>query len=352
MSDIDSDSDFEDDDFFEEYRKQKIAEMKTEIKKIPEQVQVNSGPIFISGPNTFVILKKGSQTIRMFGEWHGHEENCVDQVQLRGKRIVTITNYLENLLNQGNVDLYLEAPLLHLQSDDDIKAFYDQAEIFEKHGRQAPFLVLTRDALKWCLNPKDRNKCPFGKSRVHSTDIRPFTEYAQMNKELQFQMKQKEWDMFKNVHSNLINRLKTINNCTDYVEYITSLLDLNIVKQLQKSGIGLDSLQKALRSVCEKYHAVEYVHSFVDLLSLNSPPVGSHFNQEITTTVQEQISVLHDIYTVLRMMKPMDGKLQQNIVFYGGNAHVGNITAMLVHFGFEIVQNNSREIAKRCLQIN
>jgi hypothetical protein len=346
----DSDSDFDEEDILE-YERNRKEEIKSIQKPIQKYTQ-HSPNIFISGPNKLFILQKGEQVIRLFGEWHGNEDNCDDQVQLRGKRILTIIDYIEDILKKGDVDLYLETPLLHLQSKQSIKEFYDQVEMMKKYKRDIPYLVLTRDRLKWCLNPSDRDKCFFRNSRVHSTDIRPFYVYADIMRKMRIKMTQNEWDNFRFSHKNLINVLSNIKNCNDYTGYIMSLLDKNIIKQMEKSGITGKKLKNLIFKTCEEHNAVMYVKKFVLLFSYNIPPNGSMFDQEISDIIQEQISVLHDIYTVLRMIKPMNGKIQKNIVFYGGNAHVDNLITMLKFLDFKIIPNNSKEISKRCLQLN
>lgn len=358
----DTDSDFE--DLLDDEEAKSIQLKKRTANIIQNRIESQKPKyksdidLFISGPNRLVTMKKDSQTVRLFGEWHGFDRNCSDQVKLRSERIMTITKYLQTMLEKGDVDLYLEAPLLHLQKQEDIDLFNEQKKIHEQYNKELPFLLLTRDSLKWCLNPKYRNNtdlCPFKMSRVHSTDIRPFTEYTKMSNKLRFEMSDDSWDELKKQHAKLIDTLKTIKNCNDYVDFILKMIyqyKNPILKELQRSGVDLDRLLNAVKHICEKHNSLLYVRDFITILSNEKPPViNMIYNQEFVTTIEEQISVLHDIYTVLRMLKPINLQPQKNIIFYGGNAHVDNLIVLLEYFGFHIIENNSQEIEHRCVKI-
>lgn len=363
MSDNESDlSDFsDDDDIFQELMAKRMAEMKINVSKNKERKQqavkriVAPPPgidVFISGPSKLVVLKNKNQVIRLFGEWHGFKDNCSDQVSIRGKNIVTIMQYLDAILDGGGVDLYIEAPLLHLQSNKAIKAFYEHRELMEIHNQQPPYLVLARDQLKWCLNPADRKKCRYKNSRIHSTDIRPFHVYADMTRAMQFKMTRPEWEAFRKKYAKLMNSLASIKNCKDYVGYILSLPRRSIIKQIEKSGIRGNDLRQAIFVACKKRQAVEYVKGLVSIFSSPDPPIAASFSQEMTDLMQEQITILHDVYTFLRMIKPMNKQVQRNVVFYGGQAHVDNLEEMLKVVGFRIIPNNSERVAQRCLKLD
>lgn len=90
-------------------------------------------PVVISGPNTLTHVVKGNKHIRLFGEYH-ERCNC-PSLDTRKKRLVSITEYLHHELIQGDVDLYIEAPIIHLQTRQKIALFYTQLDMYNKHMR-------------------------------------------------------------------------------------------------------------------------------------------------------------------------------------------------------------------------
>jgi len=347
----DSDSDF-DDEFIQKLRDKRIADIKRAHQKTEMKTPDN---LFISGPNTFIMLKKGDQTIRLFGEWHGHEDNCNNVERLRGKRIYTIMDYLDKELDSsGKIDLYIEAPLIHLQDPDTLKKFYDEVETHKKlrpHEKVA-YISQTRNNLKWCLNPADRHRCQYKNARIHSTDVRPFEIFGEMAKKLRFELTKSEWDVFKKQYATTIKSLSGINTCKKYIIYIMQFIFKSrpIRKQLHKSKIRESDFILALYKGCKKRDAIQWITQYNRWLNSQNPQKGWHTDQHLTNIVQEQISILHDIYTFLRMIKPMDGMLQKNVIFYGGLAHVETLVVMLEQVGFKIVKTGTN-VATRCVEI-
>jgi hypothetical protein len=361
----------------------RMEEYKSQIES-SKKVSIE---LFISGPNKMITMKKGSQQVRLFGEWHGHDNNCTSVEQLRGKRIYTILEYLDAELDKGGLDLYIEAPIVHLQDPKTMSLFHTEIEMKKKYEQTKKekkakdnikyelepscYLSITRNALKWCINPFYRYKCKYNNSRVHSTDLRWFYSFGEMTKGLRNIKSEIKWKIFKKKYSKQANILGSIKNCEDYAKYILNLIynykpvisidtknprkskkSQPILKQLKKSGISQNDLYSGIYNVCKKRNVVKWVQNYAGWLKSEKPVVVTPQNaQELMDTTQEQLSIMHDIYTFLRMIKPIDGELQKNIIFYGGLAHTEALQILLESVGFQVIPNNSKTLAERCVNI-
>lgn len=356
----DSDSDFDDlfdEDFLIQQRNKRIEEIKktraVQNKQEKEMVMATKQgmKVFISGPNSFISMKKGNQIIKLFGEWHGHE-GC-DITKLRGARVYTILEYLQQELTLGGVDLYIEAPIVHLQDPDMIKAFRDESMNIAKVGKKIPHLVETRNTLKWCIDPALRKQCPYKNVRIHSTDVRPFYVFDEIGTFLSRKIDKIDWIKFKKKYANTISTLSKIDNCKKYIVYIFNLIARQrpILKQISKSGISTGKLILAINDVCKQQKAVYWTQEYVKLINSPNPPRTPYqFDQHMSDIVQNQISIIHDIYTFLRMLRPFDKSPQNNIIFYGGLTHFDALITMLKGIGFEKIETGT-QISKHCVQI-
>ena len=122
---------------------------------------------------------------------------------------------------------------------------------------------------------------------------------------------------------------------------------------MKLSGIGSKVLSEAISKVCYEQNIMKYLEMFKQLIfSDNKPDTGLYlFNEEYIKLVEHPFAIIHDIYTFLRMIKPIEGKIQKNIIFYGGSLHTMFLTILLKEVGFREVSNNSKHLADRCLQI-
>ena len=121
-------------------------------------------------------------------------------------------------------------------------------------------------------------------------------------------------------------------------------------KQITKSGITIPKIKEAIINVCNAKDTLRWMESFLRIIDSKTPPTNEEtFRQEYVSSIQQQLPVLHDVYTFLRMLKPMEGKTQKNIVFYGGLEHMDNLKIMLETVGFREFDNESINIKKSCL---
>ena len=325
-------------------------------KKLNDQENIN-----ISGPNVLTTLKSETQTIQLFGEYHGYTSNCTSLPSLDKNRILSIVEYLEYVLSIPGVliDLYIEVTLFNLESAERKEIFWNQAQVEkklqeEKGDGKLNWLVQTRDVLKSCLMPEERYNCHFYNSRIHSTDLRPFHDMSKLSNELSRPIESdKDWKSIKEKYKDTIDKIVNIKNCKDYTEYIIKNLHERITKQLKLSGIPEIVLSKAIFKVCSEQNIMKYLNMFKELIvSENKPDTTLYlFEEEYIMLIEHPFAIIHDIYTFLRMLTPMDKKIQKNIIFYGGSLHTMFLTILLKEAGFREVNNNSIQLADRCLQI-
>ena len=325
-------------------------------KKLNDQENIN-----ISGPNVLTTLKSETQTIQLFGEYHGYTSNCTSLPSLDKNRILSIVEYLEYVLSIPGVliDLYIEVTLFNLESAERKEIFWNQAQVEkklqeEKGDGKLNWLVQTRDVLKSCLMPEERYNCHFYNSRIHSTDLRPFHDMSKLSNELSRPIESdKDWKSIKEKYKDTIDKIVNIKNCKDYTEYIIKNLHERTTKQLKLSGIPEIVLSKAIFKVCSEQNIMKYLNMFKELIvSENKPDTTLYlFEEEYIMLIEHPFAIIHDIYTFLRMLTPMDKKIQKNIIFYGGSLHTMFLTILLKEAGFREVNNNSIQLADRCLQI-
>jgi hypothetical protein len=361
----------------------KIVKIYYDIRILKKE---NPGKFYISGPSqiTTLINPKTNQRIILFGEAHGHE-GCNEE-QLRGETIINIVEYFKSLFNTSThkIDFYLEAPILHLQTEKKRNKFANTTRDerykikFEKWKKENKYsnrtlnpliwLFKLEDELRWCIDRKfGKNLCPFKNVRVHSTDLRGFTRIAKMCTELTNIYTQKEWDTYKEEYKKEINDMSGIHNCNDYIKYVKSFFNKDdidkpmksILKQLSKSSINSDMLDNAMLKVCNsdinplsklipghekiKTTPAKYAQMF-SYYSASSSPISSYIksSSDFIQTTQSQLSILVDIYTFLRMLRPFKEE-QKYVIFYGGIQHCENIRIMLKSVDFIDVPNKSRK---------
>jgi len=333
-------------------------------RKVHNQPNIN-----ISGPNILTTLKSSDQTIQLFGEYHGYTSNCTSLPSLDQTRILDIVEYIQYVLSTPGIliDLYIEVTLFTLESDERKEIFWNQAQRereLQEEKKQSGYgnlgdeklnwLVQTRDVLKYCLIPDERYNCHFYNTRIHSTDLRPFHNMSRLSDELSRPItSDKKWRNIKKKYNNTIIQIRNINNCEEYSEYIIKNLHTKVKKQMKLSGIGSIVLSKAISKVCDEQNIMKYLNMFKELIvSENKPDTDLYlFNEEYIKLVEHPFAIIHDIYTFLRMRKPIEGKIQKNIIFYGGSLHTMFLTILLKEVGFMEVSNNSKHLADRCLQI-
>lgn len=369
--------DFDEDDEPEEYNKiqKKIDKIQNKIKKFTEpkkrSPKKRSPPFAIIGDNKdfylsgifqALTLKKDDQYVLLLGEYHGDhdcDEKQVNEITKRGQRVLDITAYIESLdhLN-SNIDLYIEAPLFHLQHPRLQKEFseFNKMDIVSK-GKNTVRLDRVRHQLKWCIQ-NNKEKCPLKNIRVHSTDIRPFLVISKMTRDMKMIYDRKDWDEFKQKHEKLIKILKNIKTCKDYVVFLLQVIyrvHISNVYELKQSLISSKvsnkQLIRSLYAACKYRDSVKWVKEFVEILEQDKPPKEVFFGevgeQHLSDVYQNQLAILHDVYTFTQMIGPLNGKQQENIIFYGGDAHVHNLVIMLTQSGFKIIQNNSKQIGNQ-----
>lgn len=329
----------------------------------------NESKINISGPNVLTTLRSDYQTIQLFGEYHGYTYNCTSLPSLDQNRILSIIDYLQYVLSTPGVliDLYIEVTLFKLETEERKELFWNQAQMeknLQEEKKQIDhrnlgedslnWLVQTREKLKYCLVPDERYNCHFYNTRVHATDLRPFHDMSKLSNEISRSIESDEiWKSIKEKYKVTIDKIVNIKNCKDYTEYIITNLHERITKQLKLSGIPEIALYKAIFKICSEQNIMKYLNMFKLLIvSENKPPSDLYStNEEYIKTVEHPFAIIHDIYTFLRMIKPMDKKLQKNIIFYGGSLHTMFLTMLLKEVSFREVSNNSIQLADRCLQI-
>ena len=54
-----------------------------------------------------------------------------------------------------------------------------------------------------------------------------------------------------------------------------------------------------------------------------------------------------DLYTLLRMFKPMNNKQQKNIIVYAGALHIENIKSFLLSQNYKVVKNSKSKMVSR-----
>jgi hypothetical protein len=340
------------------------SDEEKEEKEIKEETFVNS--IYLSGPNKMLKMynKNSNQTIYLFGEYHGYENECEEN---KNNMTFNMVEYFSTIFERAKqkIDFYLEAPLVFLLSEKRQKDYYEaKTNIINFYGyKKVGTLVNLRDSFKNCFNPGTRHSCIYKNIRFHYTDLRPLYVLENIGREITFIKTDEEWNKFKNLYSDEIKEMSLVKNCETYFLYLYNKIKNNnsIRKQLQKSGISSELFTKLTIKSCEKFDNYKYVMKFYEILVSDLLPrkyLEIHPNkdyidieQDLSDIIQNQLSIIHDIYTVLRMIKKMDGVYQKNIIFYGGLAHYYTIKEMLLELEFSIINEISSNERKRCLKI-
>lgn len=349
-----SESEFSDDEFLEQLQKKRIIEIK-KSQKI-EESQYKPSKYWISGPHALKTMQKGDIIVHLFGEYHTPDKTCQDEEIKRGIAVKNIDNYISEILkaNKKMIDFYIEAPVIHLQPIKLQKRFYEHKTVMSAYERDIPFLVKIRDQVKWCLKYETRDKCSYKNVRVHSTDLRPFEDLSNMASRLRLPFTETTFIQFKEQYKNTIKELSDVKNCEQYTMYILNRLKSKkiFLKQLKKTIIiNLKHLKIVISDLCKKTNAIYYLMEFLNIVNSDIPPVGLIFDQKSTDILQNQLSILHDVYTFLRMIRPFDSKPQKTIIFYGGLAHMENLKYMFEAIKFKEKKNTSKTINKGCLEL-
>ena len=230
---------------------------------------------YVSGPKKLITMERKGQKVMLFGEYHEYSDNC-DEEKLRGERIIDIVQYVDLLFNNSGkkIDFYLEAPIIHLQSEEIQKIFREQMSVEYKYkvktGREkgVAYLIQLRDKLKWCINPNDRKKCDYKRMRIHSTDLRPFTQMGKIQDMLSKRrgFTAEEWVDFKNKYREDLEVMRDVKTCKDYAEYVLNLsYDIKkpvLQKQITKSGITIPKIKEAIINVCNAKDTLRWMESF------------------------------------------------------------------------------------------
>ena len=84
----------------------------------------------------------------------------------------------------------------------------------------------------------------------------------------------------------------------------------------------------------------------------------SHFLRQIESLMANYKilygAFIFDLYTLLRMFKPMNNKKQENIIVYAGALHIENIKSFLLSQNYKAVGSKSRMVSrnnKYCIEI-
>lgn len=353
------DSDSEDEDTDDrELQQTRNSERKRKLEQ--KKFQKSFNPIYVSGPNKAVKLVNSEKTIYLFGEWHGYEKTCDE-----GKNTYSIISFLASIFSANiPIDFYLEAPLVHLFPPERQKTYNEQLELAEKFlGRgKAGILVELRDAFKNCFHPSFRKReCEFGNVRMHYTDTRPFFSLENMAREIVWIKKEGDWNTFKEKYKEEIKELGEIQNCVEYTEYIMKKMKSNreLSKQLQKSGYKEQEMLNLIFSLCDHFLLSRYAIKYYNLLSsdvlprdwLYRNPNGDSpdVEQDFSDILQSQLSILHDLYTFLRINKDYI----KNVIFYGGLAHYEMLKYLFQKKGYTQEGEESSQFGGRvrCLEL-
>jgi hypothetical protein len=296
-------------------------------------------------------------------------------------------DYLKFIFNdKRKVDFYLEAQVLHLQSDEhrkDVESMslrqrhqikYDKAR--QKSGLSLKQKVLPpsiwlhklEESVKWCLDSKIREeKCPYKNARIHSTDLRNLNILSKMKSELNTIQTQQDWDKYKDTYKHEILSMSNINDCNYYIKYIKKFFNDPvskksgmgpIMKQIIKSGISEKDIDTAMLTVCNskinplshliksyqninKTSPAVYARMFSEYLKSPTPiPYNILNSNEFVETTQSQVSMLVDVYTFLRMLRPFKDGPQKYIVFYGGINHCENLNSCFKQLDLKLFRIN------------
>lgn len=194
-------------------------------------------------------------------------------------------------------------------------------------------------------NKSGRSQCIYKKSRIHSTDLRPFFRYSKMVNALRNNTFD-NWNSIKNEYADAYKTLVHVTDCKSYTSFLVNYLKhKTLSKEILKAG--LRDITSAVNKMCQKKKYYIHIMNLVKLLHLTKKPTEwntDQFRQFKVTTFESQPSIIHDIYTFA--MNPP----QKNIFFYGGLEHADTLTILLNLYGYKTVKHIKSNM-RSCIEL-
>jgi hypothetical protein len=297
---------------------------------VNKKSKVKTNKLLISGPNNVIRLenKKMNKVIYIFGDYHIDVKNQMECNYDENYDIIDIDKFffkfIDNYKEKQNIDLFIEAY-------DDI--FYRKpTNIRGKYIKNVIKMVnfnLTKDKNKVVINPK------FSSFRFHYSDIRNKLKYQEL------------------ICFNIINYINTLiidNNITGTVLYLTYLYDMfkesfadfknnEIINKIKNKFINT-KIKKIINQIFNDYvvtngnNILQLLTKLINLLKNINP-------EQIS--IDDLLVIFKDIYYKLVyfylaitdlffMRRFLDKKYIEKGILYTGNAHLSNISYLLVKY--------------------
>jgi hypothetical protein len=364
------------------HRKERLDRLQTSklknVIKMTKEDMISYGYVYISGPSRLITIK-GSETIQLFGENHDSGDSCEDLDFNEKKKSITLSNFFYNYFKCNDntlIDFYLEMPSPTFLSSKKLK---EQSELYKwkvnMDDKKTANLIKLRASLINCFYMDELN-CTHKNVRFHAIDPRldDIFKFYQMATEIQSGMFTMDLNKFRDKYAKEIVELTELTkmNCKKYSEYLIKKI---IVKLRQKIYMGestpdkysdnkgvstlLKRIQTAVQRLCSgelnkqsdmlrnnKYF-YDIIIGKIDAKTMLSYRKSADILYQI---LDSQESIFLDIWTVVNMLLPIGGKVQKNIIFYGGDAHTLNIERLLNILEYKTTKHKTT--SNGCLKIN
>jgi hypothetical protein len=304
------------------YYNLKQAIGRTLTFKIPELNEVNnlSGPLRINYYHNTILNKK----IICLGDNHdGTKYSCDD-------KIITIENYIDKLFKTDiEIDLFLESILPS-------KEYLIKKDFSEPLPKDYKYEnnTVQNDWEEGYLYEVDlygkRNYKKYSTKRIHFTELR-YNELVGFYLLLTI-----DWKKNPSIYE-----YKLLTNKNH--EFITAIYEY--------FKYNLSYSAKIPHYLLKEFNRSQTNHILI-IKNYILPRLNTYFNIYYNSNIVDELnniqwfinSCIHDIYTILRIMKNINKSTDfKNCILYYGNAHLNNLDEMLLLFDFKLITSIKSE---------